>query len=97
MILARVEGTAVSTHKHPSLKGQKMLICQPVDEKGVAYGVPWIAIDPWGAGLHSTVIVSTDGAATRNQVKDEYSPVRNMVVGIVDEGDSCSSSERGSL
>ena len=90
MILARVEGTAVSTHKHPSLKGQKMLICQPIDEKGDTYGVPWIAIDPWGASLHSTVLVSTDGAATREHVNDPLSPVRNMVVGIVDDLESCS-------
>jgi len=84
MILARVEGTAVSTHKHPSLRGQKMLICQPVDKDGTPYGVPWLAIDAWGASLHSLVIVSTDGSSARDQVKDPKSPVRNMVIGIID-------------
>ena len=85
MILARIEGNLTATRKHPSLKGWRLLICQPIDLLGQPTGVPSVAIDPHGAGLHQRVLVSTDGAATRAAVKDPKSPVRNMIVGIVDE------------
>ena len=44
-----------------------------------------MAIDPLGAGLHQRVIISSDGAAARNLVKDPKSPVRWMITAIVDE------------
>lgn len=85
MILARVVGTATATVRHASLAGQKMVVCQPVDGTGASYGVPWIAVDRCGAGHGALVIVSTDGDATRAFVGDAKSPLRNMIVGIVDE------------
>lgn len=85
MILARVEGTATATIRHGSLRGQKMVVCQPVDAQGAAYGAPWIAVDRCGAAQGSIVVVSTDGAATREFVGDPTSPLRNMIVAIVDQ------------
>lgn len=84
MILARVDGTGVATHKHPSFAGQRLVVCQPIHADGTEYGVPWVAIDPYGASLHARVIVSTDGIAARAFVGDKRSPVRNMIIGIVD-------------
>ncbi len=84
MQLARVEGNITSTVKHPSFNGWRLLICQPVDSEGTASGSPVVAIDPYGAGLHESVIVSTDGKAARRAINDNKSPVRHMVVGIVD-------------
>ncbi len=83
MQIARVEGHVTSTVKHPSFQGWRLLICQPVDGAGLPSGGPVVAIDPYGAGLHETVIVSTDGAAARRAVDDNRSPVRHMIVGIV--------------
>jgi microcompartment protein CcmK/EutM len=88
MMLARVEGNLTSTRKHPSLRGWRLLICQPIDATGQPTGVPNVAIDPHGAALHQRVIVSTDGLATRAAVKDPKSPIRNMIIGIVDELES---------
>ncbi len=85
MILARIEGNLVSTVKHPSLNAWRLLICQPVSLDGKSTGVPVIAIDSYGASLHQKVIISTDGGAARLAVGDPKSPVRNMIVGIVDE------------
>jgi microcompartment protein CcmK/EutM len=85
MMLARVEGNVVSTRKHVSLQGWRMIICQPISESGEPQGTPVVAIDPYGAGMHQRVIVSTDGSATRLAVKDPKSPVRNMIIGIIDE------------
>jgi microcompartment protein CcmK/EutM len=85
MILARVDGVIVSTVSHPSMHGCRTIICQPVDEQGRDEGPPVLALDPHGAGLHQQVLVSTDGSATRDFVKDQKSPLRNMILGIVDE------------
>jgi microcompartment protein CcmK/EutM len=85
MLLARVEGNVVATRKHPSLDGWRLVICQPIDNAGVAEGSPQIAIDSHGAGMHQRVVISSDGSAARNAVGDQKSPVRWLVVGIVDE------------
>ena len=85
MFLARVEGTVVATRKHPSLEGWRLMICQPIDAAGQAEGAPQVAIDAHGAGLHERVIISSDGAAARQAVRDPKSPARWMVIGIVDD------------
>ena len=85
MLLARVEGNLVAIRKHPSLEGWRLVICQPVSQRGEPEGVPQVAIDAHGAGMHQSVIISSDGSAARKAVGDEHSPARWMIVGIVDE------------
>lgn len=85
MISARIDGNAVATIAHPSLKGLRLLICQPVDESGNESGEPVIAFDEMGAGLHSNVIFTTDGSAAREAAGDSHSPLRNMIAGIIDD------------
>lgn len=85
MLLARVEGNVVATRKHPSLEGWRLVVCQPINSAGESEGVPQIAIDSHGAGMHQRVVISSDGAAARKAVGDEKSPVRWLVIGIVDE------------
>jgi ethanolamine utilization protein EutN len=85
MLLARVEGNLTATRKHPSFDGWRLLICQPIAGDGSAEGVPQIAIDSLGAGMHQRVVVSSDGSAARIAVGDPKSPVRWIIVGIVDE------------
>ena len=84
MLLARIEGNLVSTVKHPSFQGWRLLICQPIDPEGTPVGTPVVAIDAHGASLHQQVIVSSDGSAARLAMKAPKSPARNMVIGIVD-------------
>jgi microcompartment protein CcmK/EutM len=85
MVNARVDGVVVSTVCHPSMLGCRMIICQPLDEKGGDEGSPILALDPHGAGQHQRVILSTDGSATREYVGDPRSPLRNIIIGIVDD------------
>lgn len=84
MNFARVDGTLVTSHCHPSMKGRRTVICQPLDAEGRDEGAPVLAIDPLGAGLHQRVILSTDGSATRELVGDPHTPLRNLIIGIVD-------------
>jgi ethanolamine utilization protein EutN len=85
MLLARVEGNVIATRKHPSFEGWRLVICQPIGKCGTPEGVPQVAIDAHGAAVHQRVIISSDGAAARKAVGSEKSPVRWMIVGIVDE------------
>jgi microcompartment protein CcmK/EutM len=85
MFLARVEGNVVATRKHPSFEGWRLVICQPINAGGDPEGSPQIAIDAHGAGMHQRVVISSDGAAARKAVGDNHSPVRWLVLGIVDE------------
>ena len=87
MFLARVEGNVVATRKHPSLEGWRLLICQPISETGAPEGVPQVAIDSHGAGMHQRVIISSDGMAARKAVGSDQSPARWMIIGIVDEAE----------
>ena len=87
MYLARVEGSVIATRKHASFNGWRLLICQPISLAGEPEGVPQVALDPVGAGLHQRVVISSDGAAARQAVGDNRSPARWLVVGVVDEGD----------
>ena len=84
MFLARVDGVVIATVSHPSMAGHRSIICQPLDENGGDEGLPILAIDPQGAGLHERVLISTDGSQARLIVKDPKSPLRNFVVAIVD-------------
>ena len=52
---------------------------------GLAEGTPVIAIDPLGAGMHQKVIISSDGSAARLAVMDDKSPVRQIIIAIIDE------------
>ena len=85
MHLARVEGNVTATRKHPSFEGQRLLICQPISRDGTPMGTPLVAIDSHGAGMHQHVIISSDGQTARKMVKDNKSPARQVIIGIVDE------------
>ena len=85
MLLARVDGSVVSTICHPSMTGWRVLICQPLNEEGEETDGPILAIDPLGVDKHQKVILTSDGIATRDRVNDVHSPLRYMVIGIEDE------------
>ena len=84
MQIGRVVGQAVSTVKHPSMKGWKLLIVQLLTPDGKEDGEPLLAIDSLGAGTADRVILTNDGASARELVGARNSPVRWMVLGICD-------------
>ncbi len=85
MQLARVVGQATSTVKHSSLNGWKLLIVQPLmADARSPDGDPVLAVDRCGAGRGETVVVTSDGAATREMVGSETTPLRWTVLGIAD-------------
>ncbi len=84
MLVGVVEGNVVTTIKHGSMVGWKLLIVQPVTHAGQPDGDPVLAIDALGAGHGDKVVISNDGKGTREMVGDANSPVRWAVIGLVD-------------
>jgi ethanolamine utilization protein EutN len=84
MQLGRVVGHAVSTVKHPSLHGWRLLLVQPLTPDSKPDGEPLLAIDSIGAGAGSLVLLCNDGAEARAMVKRRNSPARWFVMGLRD-------------
>jgi ethanolamine utilization protein EutN len=83
--IARIDGTLTSTVKHASLAGARLLIGQRVGGKGEEVGEPQVLVDPIGARRGNRVVVTTDGDHARRLLGDPRTPVRLVVLGIVDE------------
>lgn len=100
MFLARIKGHVVATAKDPSIKGQRLLIVEPLkvdyDDPGSAGGGgagggklgvtnrAIIAMDSIGAGEGQLVLV-VQGSSARMAEGMNKVPVDAIVVGIVDE------------
>lgn len=85
MILARVTGTVVSTQKNPHLTGHRLLVVHPIDLAGKLVSTSFLAVDVADAGVGDRVLVLDDGGSTRIALGDDKAPLRNVVVGVVDD------------
>ena len=85
MQLGRVIGHATSTLKHPSLRGWRLVLVQPVNVMREPEADAVVAVDELGSGPGHLVVLNTDGLAARQVVGDEKTPVRFWVSGIVDD------------
>jgi microcompartment protein CcmK/EutM len=84
MQLGRVVGTVVSSHKHPKFEGAKLLLVQPVTPDDQPRGVPLLAVDSVGAGVHERVLLVIEGRAANEALGTKMAPVDAAIIGIVD-------------
>ena len=82
MKLARVKGTVVCTRKNAGMQGVKLLVIQPVDERGKVTEPPLIATDSIGAGAGELVFYCSGREATIPF--DTTVPTDACITGIVD-------------
>ena len=87
MKLCRVEGNVVATVKHPSYRGHKLLIVQPIDETGADQGASFLAVDLVQSGPGDRVLVMQEGNGVRQILKEKNLPIRSVIAGIVDAVD----------
>ncbi len=87
MQLGRVIGTVVSSHKHAKFEGAKLLLVQPVTPDDQPRGVPLLAVDSVGAGVHEKVLLVVEGRAANEALGRKMAPVDAAIIGIVDEVD----------
>ena len=84
MLFGIVEGNAISTVKHATLAGWRLVLVQPLDMEGRPDGDPLLAIDMIGAGRGMRVVVSNDGRGAREMIGDNTTPARWSIIGLAD-------------
>ena len=87
MLIARVVGEIVSTHKHPSHEGRSLLLVQPLNLDGSNRGDAVVALDSVGAGIGDRVLLATDGYSAMTSVGKLQSPIDMAVIGFIDAVD----------
>ncbi len=92
MILGKVLGPVVSTVKHQSYAGLKLLVVQPIDEQGKPQGKSLLAVDRvTSAGEGDTVLVLKEGTGVRQLFglpKEAKLPIQACIAGLVDAVDA---------
>lgn len=87
MLIARVIGELIATHKHESHVGRKALVVQPLELDGTNRGDPVIAFDAVDAGVGDRVLLVTEGYSAMTSVGRPQSPIDMAVVGVIDRID----------
>ena len=87
MYLGRVIGNVVATVKYTGLEGYRLMIVDPIDEKGQSVGLAHVAIDATQAGIGERVfcVASREAALACDPT---FVPVDAAIVGIVDDVES---------
>src|SRR4029077_4714488 len=87
MLIGRVIGEMISTHKHESHQGRKALVVQPLELDGADRGDPVIAFDAVDAGVGDRVLLVTEGFSAMTSVGRPQSPIDMAVIGFIDHID----------
>jgi ethanolamine utilization protein EutN len=82
MFIAKVTGVIVSTCKVESLRGQKLLIVQDINDTNTNNSL--IVVDSVGAGMGEYVLVVHDGGASRQVIHSKDAPINAAILGIID-------------
>lgn len=92
MVIARILGTVVSTHKDPRLQGKKLLIVRPINLDGSDQSGYMVAVDTVGAGFHEKVLV-VGGSSARLAQGMKDMPVDQAIIGVIDTVDTLKNAE----
>ena len=87
MILGRVQGSVHATQKNPHLVGARLLLVVPVGLDGELHGAPLVCLDRVDAGEGDLVLVNREGGGARIVLADEGTPVKALIVAVVDRVD----------
>ena len=85
MLIGRVIGDVVATHKHASHQGRKALLVQPLNLDGGDRGDAVVALDAVDAGVGDRVLLVTEGYSAMTSVGRPESPIDMAVIGVIDQ------------
>jgi ethanolamine utilization protein EutN len=85
MLIGRVIGEVVATHKHASHEGRKVLVVQPLNLDGSDRGDAVLALDAVDAGVGDRILLATDGWAASSATGRPQSPIDMAVIGFIDQ------------
>ena len=88
MILARVLGNVVATHKNARYENARVMLCQPVTPQGEETGATLLALDSVDAGVGDTVLIVQEGwSASTAATGEAGAAIDSAIVGVVDRID----------
>lgn len=85
MKLGRVVGNVVATLKHEAYDARKLLLVEPISPEGDSIGPATVAVDYVGAGIGELVLLGAAPGAAQLVFEIEIAPIKEMVMGIIDE------------
>ncbi len=83
--MAKVVGNLVSTIKHSTHEGAKLMLVRQVDEAGELCANQMIAVDTACSGVGDYVLLVDEGGACRMMMDNSDAAVDAVIVGVVDE------------
>jgi microcompartment protein CcmK/EutM len=83
MLIAKVIGATISTIKDEKLAGRKLLVVRQTDERGSAFGKPYVAVDTVDAGTGDLVLTCA-GSSARQTSMTKDSPVDAVIMSVID-------------
>lgn len=84
MKLGKVIGNVISTVKHESFDGIKLILVQPVDENLINTGDPIVAFDMISSTEGQIIFYETSKEAGR-VLETKFNPCDAAIMGIVDQ------------
>ncbi len=85
MLLARVIGNVVATHKNQRYEGTRSMLCRQITPDGEDMDYTCIALDSVGAGEGDTVIIVQEGwGASTASTGKPGAAIDSAIVGVVD-------------
>jgi ethanolamine utilization protein EutN len=87
MLLGRVKGTAVCTHKYAGTQGLKLLVVQPLNKHLEPAGALQVAADIVDAGEGDLCVMVRSREAALAMPDMKFVPIDLALVGLVDDLD----------
>ena len=84
MKLGKITGRVVSTQKHESISGLKLLLVQPLDQERKSSGLPIVAFDVARAGVGDLVFYEGGKEAAQANPNGWFNPLDAVILGVVD-------------
>lgn len=84
MLIGKVVGTVVATHKDEKMEGLKFLVLKQVDMEGREGSGYVVAVDAVGAGLDEYVLYASGSSARQTLVTDKR-PCDAVIMAIIDQ------------
>jgi ethanolamine utilization protein EutN len=86
MKMGKVIGSVVSTQKHESLVGKKLMVVRIIDSDKKEYE-EIVSADNVGAGIGEYVLLSSGSTAKQAFDNDKNTVIESTIVGIIDSFD----------
>ena len=89
MLLGKVIGNVVASHKNSRYEGARIMVVQPINPDGTVRGNTMLALDSVDAGEGDVVIVVQEGwGASTAATGEAGAAIDSAIVGIVDSLES---------